>query len=47
MGSLSRVVALFQRRRVSGETIYMASLWLLAVGMLTGLATRTIVGDPF
>ncbi len=44
MGSLSRVVALFQHRRISGETIQMAPLWLLAIGILTGLAVRTIVG---
>src|SRR5215469_9500818 len=38
MGSLSRVVALFRRRRVSGETIYMASLWF---------PTRVLVVDDY
>jgi uncharacterized membrane protein YeaQ/YmgE (transglycosylase-associated protein family) len=42
--SLSRVVALFQHCRISGEKIHMAPLWLLAIGILTGLAVRTIVG---
>ena len=45
MGSLSKVVALFQRRLAWGETLLMLALWwLLIIGILTGLVTRTIVG---
>jgi uncharacterized membrane protein YeaQ/YmgE (transglycosylase-associated protein family) len=42
---LSKVVALFQRRLAWGETRLMLALWwLLTIGILTGLVTRTVVG---
>jgi len=45
MGSLSKVVALFQRPLAWGETLLMLALWwLLIIGILTGLVTRPIVG---
>src|SRR5437660_859722 len=45
MGSLSKVVALFQPRLAWGETLLMLALWwLLTIGILTGLVTRIVVG---
>jgi len=45
-GSLSWVVALSQRRLALGRNGPMLALWwLLTIGILTGLVTRTIVGD--